>query len=152
MTLQTMHSDRVKPEINVKLGNWVELQAEAKVIRTQVFVVEQHIDPEIEMDAMDAHCIHAIAYNDDNEPVGTGRLLPDGHIGRMAVLSEYRSAGIGAAILRSLMSFAKLRGQAAVQLNSQTSAENFYLRNGFVREGDEFQEAGIAHIHMARGL
>ena len=152
MTFSAIQTNRVKPEIEVKLGNWADFQDIAQAIRTQVFVVEQNIPAELEMDAMDAQCVHAIAYSDDGKPIGTGRLLPDGHIGRMAVLSEYRSLGVGAAILRTLMSQAKVLGKSSVQLNSQMTAESFYQRNGFVREGDEFEEAGIAHIHMARGL
>ena len=138
--------------VNIQLGNWAELQQEAKIIRTQVFVEEQNVPVDIELDDMDVHCLHALAYHETGQAMGTGRLLPDGHIGRMAVLPAYRNMGVGAAILRALMAQAKLRGQTSVQLNAQIAAENFYRRHGFVRQGEQFQEAGITHVHMYADL
>jgi len=70
----------------------------------------------------------------------------------MAVIGDARGTGVGAAILRELMAQAKLRGQTGVQLNAQLSAEKFYRREGFEREGDLFSEAGIEHVHMTRVL
>ncbi len=133
---------------NIVLGDWTSLQKDAQTVRYAVFVIEQKIPADLEWDAMDAVCLHAVAYDDNQQPTGTGRLLPDGHIGRMAVMQSARGTGIGAAILRQLMEQAKLRGQHAVQLNAQITAESFYLREGFSREGALFEEAGIAHVHM----
>lgn len=133
---------------NIKLGDWTSLQKDAQAIRYAVFVVEQKIPADLEWDAMDALCLHAVAYDADNQPIGTGRLLPDGHIGRMAVMESARGTGIGAAILLRLMEQAKLRGQHGVQLNAQITAESFYQREGFAREGELFEEAGIPHVHM----
>ncbi len=138
--------------IRIQLGDWASLQQDAQAVRTAVFVVEQKIPAEMEWDVMDAHCVHAVAYDEQGAAVGTGRLLPDGHVGRMAVLSSARGDGVGAAILRSLMEHAKVRGHAAVQLNAQISAEPFYARHGFDREGDLFMEAGIEHVHMKKML
>lgn len=137
-------------EFNIKLGDWTTLQKEAQAIRYKVFVVEQKIPADLEWDAMDAQCLHAVAYDHDMQPVGTGRLLPDGHIGRMAVTETARGTGVGAAILRLLMEQARLRGQSGVQLNAQVTAESFYQRAGFAREGALFEEAGIPHVHMTR--
>lgn len=135
---------------NIKLGDWTTLQKEAQAIRYTVFVVEQKIPADLEWDAMDAQCLHAVAYDENNQSIGTGRLLPDGHIGRMAVIESARGTGVGAAILRLLMEQAKLRGELGVQLNAQLTAEPFYQREGFAREGALFDEAGIPHVHMTR--
>ena len=137
---------------NIKLGDWTSLQKDAQAIRYAVFVEEQKIPAELEWDVMDALCLHAVAYDDNNQAIGTGRLLPDGHIGRMAVLESARGTGIGAAILLTLMEQAKQRGQMAVQLNAQVTAEPFYQREGFTREGELFDEAGIPHVHMTHNF
>ncbi|MFZ4529272.1 MAG: GNAT family N-acetyltransferase [Undibacterium curvum] len=138
--------------VRVVLGDWSSLQQDAQAVRYQVFVVEQNIPAELEWDVMDAQCLHAVAYNEQQQAVGTGRLLPDGHIGRMAVLASARNLGVGAEILRELMSQARRRGDAEVRLNAQHTAERFYLREGFVREGDSFEEAGIPHVAMKHAL
>lgn len=139
-------------KVQVKLGEWSELQVDAQAVRTAVFVEEQKIPAALEWDVMDAQCLHAVAYDASGKAIGTGRLLPDGHIGRMAVLSSARNCGVGAEILRHLMAQAKVRGMHAVQLNAQISAEPFYQREGFNREGDLFMEAGIQHVHMNKTL
>lgn len=132
------------------LGDWAACKADAQEIRYEVFVVEQSVPVEMEWDEMDAVCLHAVAYDSSDRPVATGRLLPDGHIGRMAVRKEARGGGIGGYILCALMEEARKRGDRAVMLNAQTQAEPFYQRFGFAREGDEFMEAGIPHIAMRR--
>ena len=133
----------------ITLGDWATLQKDAQSVRYDVFVIEQHIPADLEWDDMDAQCLHAVAYDDQQRPMGTGRLLPDGHIGRMAVLERARNHGVGAAILRLLMEQARQRGDRYVRLNAQQSAEKFYEREGFSRDGEIFFEAGIAHIGMA---
>lgn len=130
------------------LDDWAALQADAKAIRHEVFIIEQNIPLELEWDEINEVCVHAVAYDEKSRPVGTGRLLPDGHIGRMAVSKAMRGAGVGGAILEALMQHAKQRGDAAIMLSAQVHAERFYQRYGFVRDGDEFMEAGIPHIHM----
>ncbi|RJG06156.1 GNAT family N-acetyltransferase [Noviherbaspirillum cavernae] len=130
------------------LGDWASQKKDAQAIRYDVFVIEQHVPVELEWDDMDAACVHALAYDDQGAAVGTGRLLPDGHIGRMAVRSQARGSGIGGAILDALMQQARDRGDRAVMLNAQTHAAPFYRRYGFVQEGEEFMEAGIPHVQM----
>src|ERR1039457_1834360 len=127
------------------LDAWDAQQAAAREVRYEVFVVEQCIALDLEWDEMDGVCLHAVAYDAQDRAIGTGRLLPDGHIGRMAVKKDARGAGIGAAILAALMQEAQRRGGRVVMLNAQTQAEPFYARHGFVRDGAEFIEAGIAH-------
>lgn len=133
-------------------GSWEQLRAQAQPIRFEVFVDEQKVPAEIELDDMDPHCVHAVAYDAAGQPLATGRLLPDGHIGRMAVRKAGRGQGVGGAVLQALMAAARARGDAEVILNAQLHAEGFYQRYGFVREGEPFMEAGIAHITMRARL
>lgn len=136
--------------IRIALGSWATLQPVAQAIRYEVFVVKQNIPADLEWDEMDALCLHAVAYDEQGQAIGTGRLLPDGHIGRMAVKKTARGAGAGGAILQTLMDAAQQRGDAMAMLNAQSQVEPFYARHGFTREGEEFFEAGIAHIRMRR--
>jgi predicted GNAT family N-acyltransferase len=132
----------------VSVAEWDAQQTHARLVRDDVFINEQNIPVELEWDEMDSVSLHAIAYDQAEQVIGTGRLLPDGHIGRMAVTSAMRGAGVGSAILAALMEAAKARGDKSVLLSAQIQAEPFYRRHGFVREGEEFMEAGIPHIQM----
>ncbi|MCA1326563.1 GNAT family N-acetyltransferase [Herbaspirillum sp. alder98] len=138
--------------MNIIVDNWEALRAHAQPIRFEVFVDEQQVPAEIELDEMDAVSIHAVAYDEQGAPVATGRLLPDGHIGRMAVRRAGRGKGVGGAVLQALMAAARSRGDSGVVLNAQAHAEPFYAAHGFAREGDEFMEAGIPHITMRARL
>ncbi|MCX8005377.1 MAG: GNAT family N-acetyltransferase [Burkholderiaceae bacterium] len=140
------------PEIRVELGDWARLRAEAEPIRFEVFVCEQKVPADIEIDAFDPRSLHALARDAAGRAVGTGRLLPDGHIGRMAVRAEARGRGVGSAILLALIEAARQRGLREVVLHAQQHAIAFYARHGFVAEGEPFSEAGIAHRLMRRRL
>ncbi len=135
----------------VRLGSWDELSAQASPIRFTVFVDEQKVPVELELDEFDPLSCHALALAGD-EAIGTGRLLPDGHIGRMAVLAGWRGRGVGALLLQALIDEAQRRGMARVVLNAQTHALGFYARFGFVPEGEEYEEAGLPHRTMGRSL
>ena len=135
----------------IELLDWKNARTEASRIRTTVFVEEQGVPAAIEMDDQDAACVHALAYV-DGRVVGTGRLLPDGHIGRMAVLKESRACGVGGAILACLVEEARRRGMKEVVLSAQTHALGFYRKHGFREQGGIFEEAGIAHQEMRRVL
>jgi predicted GNAT family N-acyltransferase len=138
--------------IRIAIGSWDELGAQAGPVRETVFVHEQHVPLELEWDEHDAVSLHALALDAQGRALGTGRLLPDGHIGRMAVLKEVRAAGVGGRILQALIERARALGYAQVLLNAQVQVEGFYSRYGFTREGEEFMEAGIPHIAMRRVL
>jgi predicted GNAT family N-acyltransferase len=133
--------------VRIELMSWESARALAAPIRFEVFVREQRVPAEIEMDAMDEQCLHVVAF-EKQTPVGTGRLLPDGHIGRMAVLRDFRNRGIGAAMLERLIEAARGRGDREVALSAQVHAVAFYRAHGFVEEGAEYEEAGIAHQAM----
>jgi predicted GNAT family N-acyltransferase len=127
---------------------------QAWAIRRIVFIEEQHVPEEVEMDEDDAHAFHALAL-DGGKPVGCGRMVAhDGYvkIGRMAVLSERRGEGIGRSILHFLMERAKQQGFGRAILHAQLTAEGFYLKNGYIPDGEVFEEAGIMHRRMFREL
>jgi predicted GNAT family N-acyltransferase len=137
---------------SITLGNWDQQKRHAREIRFEVFVSEQNVPVELEWDEMDGVSLHALAFGETGDVLGTGRLLPDGHIGRMAVRKQARGMGIGSAILHALMEAARRRGDDAVVLHAQVRAETFYAGFAFVREGDEFMEAGIPHVAMRSEL
>lgn len=124
----------------------------AAPIRQTVFVDEQHVPVEMELDQWDPLSVHAVAFDAANEAVGTGRLLPDGHIGRMAVLQQARGSGVGSELLRALMEEARRRGHREAVLSSQTHAVDFYRRHGYAQFGSEYMDAGIPHIDMRCAL
>ena len=132
--------------------SWDRAQAEAAALRFAVFVGEQNVPSGIELDDKDAVCVHALAYDDAGRAIGTGRLLPDGHIGRMAVIKEWRRQGIGAKLLEALIAEAGKRGHADVVLSAQLQAAEFYRSHGFVAEGKVYEEAGILHQKMRKAL
>ena len=144
-------SPAMETELLIELLPWEHARELASPIRFEVFVREQRVPAEIELDEMDARCIHAVAFLEEL-PVGTGRLLPGGHIGRMAVLKSHRNRGVGAAMLKRLIAAARERGDREVALSAQVHAVPFYRAHGFVEEGAEYEEAGIAHQAMRLGL
>ena len=136
----------------VREVGWHAHRAELQAIRRAVFVEEQRVPEELEWDEIDAQCQHVLAFSPDGIPIGTGRLLPDGHIGRMAVLKGWRGRGVGCATLRFLIGLAREKSLGAVRLHAQTHALGFYARHGFTDIGDEFMEAGIPHRAMVLQL
>jgi len=122
------------------------------MIRETVFIHEQHVPVEMEWDEFDEISLHVLAVNSFGEPVGTARLLPDGHIGRMAVLKEWRRKGFGSAMLLRLLEESKRLGMKEVELNAQTTAIQFYTRFGFIVASKGFMEAGIPHVKMTLGF
>jgi predicted GNAT family N-acyltransferase len=136
----------------IRVVDWASEEKKLRAVRVAVFVVEQNIPEELEWDAFDAVSVHALAEDRSGVPIGCGRLLPDGHIGRVAVLSDWRGQGVGAALLVRLIELAKARGDKRVLLNSQVHAMPFYARFGFAPAGEEFSEAGIPHQTMVRPL
>lgn len=142
--------------VEVRVGRWAELGAQAGAIRQAVFVDEQKIPAEMEWDSADASCLHAVAFNRLGQALATGRLLEHvpgvAKIGRMAVLSPMRGSRVGREVLDALMRAGREGGYREVLLHAQLSAEGFYARTGFQRRGPVFDEAGIQHVEMVRSL
>jgi predicted GNAT family N-acyltransferase len=150
-----MSSSKEMECLRISVASWPDDEDRIHRIRESVFVLEQGVPAELEWDGRDPVCTHVIAELFDGakrDAVGTGRLMPNGKIGRMAVLGKYRGKGIGGQILNALVEAAKARGQHEVYLHAQSHALAFYQRFGFVAEGEEFQEAGIPHRKMHRNI
>lgn len=132
----------------IETAHWPDDREALRAVRETVFVDEQGVPLALEWDDADATAIHLLARADNGEPIGTGRLLPDGHIGRMAVLKPWRGRGVGRALLRRLIDSARARGLTVLVLNAQCAAVQFYEPFGFRAEGGIFDDAGIPHQRM----
>jgi predicted GNAT family N-acyltransferase len=132
--------------------DWARDEASLRAVRIAVFVIEQNIPEALEWDEHDAASVHVLAVDAAGAPVGCGRLLPDGHVGRLAVLSDWRGRGVGAALLAHLTALAYARGDRRVLLHAQVQAMPFYARYGYAPVGEPFVEAGIPHRTMERVL
>jgi predicted GNAT family N-acyltransferase len=139
-------------QVQVRTVQWAEGARELLGVRERVFVLEQNVPAELERDSLDPMCGHVLALDAAGEPVGTGRLTPDGRIGRMAVLAHARNLGVGRALLSALLELARAQGLPEVHLHAQEHARGFYARHGFEPEGEPFSEAGIPHIGMRMKL
>lgn len=133
-----------------KVAAWAELAEDAAAIRRQVFGAELQIPGAIDFDGTDRDALHAIGYEGDR-PVATGRLqIPEGRIGRMAVLARDRGRGWGGALLERLLRECVRAGITTVTLHAQAPAIGFYERYGFASHGPRFTEARI--VHQAMGM
>lgn len=135
-------------DFRILISDWCSDRQRLSQIRRVVFIEEQGVPEELEWDDDDAGAIHLLAVDADDAPIGCARLLPDGHIGRMAVLQSWRGKGVGSALLQRALDVARAQGHAIVRLSAQTHAAGFYRRHGFVAEGDAYLEAGIPHLAM----
>jgi YbgC/YbaW family acyl-CoA thioester hydrolase len=145
-----------EPAVQVRTGDWAQLGGDAGRIRTRVFIEEQRIPVDLEWDDADTAAVHAVAYNRLGQPVATGRLLQArpgvAKIGRMAVEQVLRGSGLGRQVLEALLAAARERGDGEAVLHAQCAAQDFYAGLGFAPRGEPFDEAGIAHVEMARAL
>jgi predicted GNAT family N-acyltransferase len=142
----------VSHAFRVRDASWERDLDDLQELRRAVFVVEQDVPEALEWDDIDADCRHAIAEDDAGRVIGCARLLPDGHIGRVAVLADWRGHGVGDALMRHMIALARSLGYRRVMLNAQTHALRFYERHGFAAVGDEYDDAGIPHRAMERVL
>ncbi|MGH8495237.1 MAG: GNAT family N-acetyltransferase [Gammaproteobacteria bacterium] len=138
--------------ITIREASWHKDRAALMRIREEVFIREQHVPPELEWDAADENSFHVLAESAKRDAVGTGRLESDGKIGRIAILHNYRAAGIGTAVLQRLVMEARKRNMENVYLYAQAQALGFYERRGFRAEGEPFLEADIPHRRMRKSL
>ncbi|MDO9219470.1 MAG: GNAT family N-acetyltransferase [Thiobacillus sp.] len=128
--------------------DWARDATRLSTIRRVVFIEEQGVPAALEWDEHDADALQLLAIQADGTPIGCARLLPDGHIGRMAVLPAWRGCGVGRALLAAAIRAAQARGHATLKLSAQTHAAGFYADAGFVAEGEAYEEAGIPHVAM----
>jgi predicted GNAT family N-acyltransferase len=130
------------------------LLAEVFALRTEVFVVEQGVPVELELDDLDQVATHLAALH-GAEVVGTLRLLQDhgsAKIGRVAVRAALRQNGIGRRLMDRAAAIAAARGFPEIVLHAQVAVARFYRGLGYVEEGDQFDEAGIPHIAMRKKI
>jgi predicted GNAT family N-acyltransferase len=147
-------------------------RAAAYVVRADVFVTEQGVPADLELDELDEVADHFVAYDEDGRvdgggtAVGAGRLVvedpgfegtdpalgPVGHLGRLAVRPETRGTGLGVDLVRAIEARAADRGLRVVALSAQTHALGFYERLGYTAYGPEFDDAGLPHRWMSRTL
>ena len=143
-------------KVELRSGNWNDLGRLAERLRIEVFVKEQGVPREIEIDEFDTMCRHVVVVNRLGHAVATGRLVSDApgvaRIGRMAVARELRGSRVGRQVLDALVQAARDRGDTHAVLHAQVHAQNFYARAGFVPEGAVYEEAGIDHITMRMTL
>ena len=147
--LQFLQKKSRVPSDSIKIfkTSWSQSSKEISEVRHNVFVVEQSVPSEIEMDGKDSDCIHFLAL-EKSKPIGAARLQKYGKIERVSVLREYRSKGIGTAIMKRVIESAMDLSVEKIYLHSQMDSKIFYQRLGFIELGQIFFEANIPHIEM----
>ncbi len=133
-----------------------ESRASAMSLRMQVFVVEQRVPAEIEIDGRDDEAEHAVVFDPaDGTALATARLLTVqgvGIVGRVAVRKDRRGTGLGAVVMDVIEQRARELGLPVLELHAQREAEGFYARCGYEAYGDTYLEAGIPHVSMRKVL
>ena len=132
----------------VSLVCWHDGEPLLKAIREAVFIREQGIPAELEWDGLDEGCRHALALSHQGDAIGCGRMLASGHIGRIAVLPQWRKKKVGTAIMEALLDYARAHDYKQVDVDAQTYALPFYHSFDFVERGKVFMDAGLPHIKM----
>jgi len=123
-------------------------------VRKKVFVDEQNVPEEEELDVFDETSDHFVLF-DGNSPIGAGRFRSADGIGkfeRICVLSSHRGKGAGEMIMKEIESFARINGFKQLKLNAQTHALSFYEKLGYHITSDEFLDAGIPHKTMQKTI
>lgn len=141
--------------LRVGLAESDDDRAAVYAIRREVFVREQGVPLEIELDEADATADHFLARDARGAAVGAGRLVTDGDtgvLGRLAVIARMRGCGAGVALVTAIEARAALCGLAAVELHAQVHATGFYERLGYQGDGVVFTEAGIEHVTMRKPM
>ncbi len=136
----------------VNVADWDKDQEQIKLVRQTVFIEEQKVPEDLEWDGLDEQCIHLLARDADNNAIGTARLLPHGHIGRMSVMKAWRGKGVGKALLNMLCTLARQQNVSQMHLSAQVQAQPFYEKLGFIGHGDTYIDAGIPHRRMTKDL
>lgn len=135
----------------IECANWALHHELLRDIRARVFIEEQSVPKDIEWDGRDEGAEHFLIWVGD-EAVGCGRRLPDGKVGRMAVLPSWRGRGLGQLLLAAIVEQAVAAGLPELHLHAQLHAAGFYRQAGFHEHGEAFYEAGIPHIAMSMTL
>lgn len=148
LSTQPINSEDLKDSFTIEQVNWSSHSDMLLQVRNRVFIEEQKVPAEIEVDEHDQQSTHFVALDQSRNPIGTARLLPDGRVGRVAVLIEWRRKGVGRALMKETLTVSSQRGIPRVSLHAQVSSIPFYSELGFETKGPEFDEAGIPHRQM----
>ncbi|MHA6759245.1 GNAT family N-acetyltransferase [Streptacidiphilus sp. PAMC 29251] len=152
------------PKADIRVAVTAADLAIVYAIRREVFIVEQSVPEDVELDELDATSVHVLALDQDGTPLGTGRLIHGPQalaitgragvvlLGRLAVLKRARGTGLGAALVRAIEDEGRVRGGTELELHSQVHALGFYERLGYVAEGPVYPDGGIPHRTMTRSL
>ncbi len=138
--------------VRIRETTWKRDRDRLKLVRQRVFVEEQGVPEEMEWDRHDSRCHHWLAEIPDTSPVGTVRMTPEGHVGRLSVLAEWRGHGIAHALMQALLERARRDGHRRLQLDAQLHAIGLYEKLGFVVHGQVFFDAGLPHRRMTLDL
>lgn len=133
--------------VQIRIADWQKDKAELTGIRRKVFIEEQQVPEDMEWDEYDDTSTHFLATLED-KTIATARLKPDGQIGRMAVLTEFRNQGIGSRLLQFVLQDARNKNFKKIYLHAQVTALAFYDKHGFTAHGEIFYEADIPHRKM----
>jgi predicted GNAT family N-acyltransferase len=136
----------------IRIADWLDDSPALRRVREMVFIREQGVPVELEWDEFDMNGLHLLAVDSAQNAIATARLLPNGVIGRMAVLREWRGKGVGSALLLRVLEEARKKQIKRITLSAQLHASGFYVRFGFQTAGEEFMDAGIPHIGMSLQL
>jgi len=136
----------------VSLVCWHDGEPLLKSVREAVFIREQGVPAELEWDGLDESARHALALSHRGDAIGCGRMFADGHIGRIAVLPQWRKQKVGTAIMEALLDYAQANDYKQVDVDAQIYAVPFYHSFGFAKHGKEFMDAGLPHIKMTLKL
>lgn len=148
LSTQPINSEGLKDSFTIEQVNWSSHSDILLQVRNRVFIEEQKVPAEIEVDEHDQQSTHFVALDQNRNPIGTARLLPNGQVGRVAVLIEWRRKGVGRALMKETLTVSSLRGIPRVSLHAQVSSIPFYSELGFETKGPVFDEAGIPHRQM----
>lgn len=135
-------------DFTIHAVTWHDGEPLLRAVREAVFMREQGVSAELEWDGLDESSHHVLALSNTGQAIGCGRVLPNAHIGRIAVMPEWRGKKVGTAILEGLLAYAASKHYPEVDVDAQVQALAFYQRFGFVEEGEVFMDANIPHRKM----
>lgn len=133
----------------VKNVDWGHAKHRLSKIREQVFVCEWRIPKECEFDQQDNMAFHVLVLNENDQEIATGRITPQGEIGRIAVVPEYRETDVYLELFRALLAIAKHNGLENVLVQCELEGVEYYQQQGFRPVGTVYMDAGIARQRMS---
>jgi predicted GNAT family N-acyltransferase len=135
-------------EFYLKAVTWASHEAELRMIREQVFIIEQNVPAYVEWDTQDATAIHLLAFDEHHQPIACARILDSGRVGRMGVFKAWRGHGVGQALLEKAIELLKEKNFKQVTLSAQTHAIGFYQKVGFSITSEAYIDVNIWHVDM----